>query len=76
MYELFEEEIVSQELGKYTAYGITYKKDNDRVTISDLSLDKDKANELVCLCNQLNLEPVHLYDAAEDFVFNEGLVRV
>ncbi len=76
MYELIEEVIESGEDGNYTAYGITYKSKEKSVSVSDLTFDKDKALNFVLLCNRLNLDPDHLFDAAEDFVFEDGLVKV
>jgi len=76
MYELIEEEMESKECGSYTAYGITYKSEQETVSVSDLTLDKDKALTFVLLCNKLNLDPAQLFDAAEDFVFEDGLVEL
>ena len=76
MYELIEKEFDSAECGRYTAYGITYKTEQNSVSVNDLTLDKDAAQKFVLLCNQLKLDPAQLFDAAEDFVFEDGLVKV
>ena len=76
MYKLIEEVIDSAEDGSHTTYGITYKTEKESVSVSDLTFDKAKAMGFVLLCNQLKLDPAHLFDAAEDFVFEEGLVTI
>ena len=65
MYQLIENNL---------SYGIKYTNGGQR--IDDLSFDKQRVQDLVDLCNQLQLDPVHLLDVAEDFLFEEGLVRV
>ena len=48
-------------------------EDNERkevLRISDVSADKSKVEELVDLCNKEQLEPVHIYDVIEDFLYS------
>ena len=37
-------------------------------SIRDLSPDREAVEELVRLCNQFELSPIHLNDVAEDFL--------
>ena len=64
MYQLIENNL---------SYGIKYSGNGQR--IDDLSFDKQRVQDLVDLCNQLQLDPVHLFDVVDDFMFEEGLVR-
>lgn len=75
MYQIIEEEFDSSETGCYTAYGIAYNVNGESLSVSDLTLDKERAQAFVLLCNRLSLDPEQLLDAAEDFVFEEGLVK-
>ena len=36
--------------------------------IGDVSCDKEEVEELVRMCNQLELSDVHIYDVVEDFL--------
>ena len=72
MFEVFEEMIEADGVGRYITYGIACVCEGERSAVSDLSLDRDKVQKLADLCNELQLDPVHLLDVAEDFVFEQG----
>ena len=72
MFEVFEEMIEADGVGRYITYGIACVCECERSAVSDLSLDRDKVQRLADLCNELQLDPVHLLDVAEDFVFEQG----
>ena len=57
------------------AYGIALYANADSESIatvlmsfSDITSDEQKINELVLLCNQYNLSPLHLADILEDYL--------
>lgn len=55
----------------YTSFGIviTSTQDNSVIErIADISTSKEKIKKLVNLCNELSLEPIHIYDVIEDFI--------
>lgn len=68
MFAVFEEMIKDDDCGSYVTYGIEYLGQEERVAVSDISLDKDEVQSLADLCNELELDPIHLLDVAEDFV--------
>ncbi len=54
-------------------YGIALVSVNDDVmsvlqTVADMSSDKVSVEKFVESCNRVELDPVHLQDAAEDFI--------
>ena len=62
-------------VGKYTAFGIVvYKMVNknrkELIRVSDVSTDKNAVENLIALCNKERLEPVHIYDVIEDFLYS------
>lgn len=63
MYSITEEKIVIE--GKeHTVYGIMC----DEAHIPDVSADKGEVEQLVKLCNDGGLDPVHLFDVVTDFI--------
>ena len=38
-------------------------------SVGDVSGNKDEIEELVRLCNECELDPIHLMDVVEDFIF-------
>lgn len=64
-YSCFKERINDPELGNYTTYGIRLRI---TITVSDLSLDRKRVKHLVKLCNQGDLDPIHLPEIVEDFL--------
>ncbi|MDD6188113.1 MAG: DUF6514 family protein [Clostridiales bacterium] len=72
-YYAVKESLYREEIGAYTAYGIgVFEYDGDEKKtlqyIPDVFLDEDKAEQLVDMCNRLQLEPVHLLNVVEDTV--------
>lgn len=71
IYKVVEENLQNCEFGSYIAYGIAvcFKSTNIiLISISDVFLEKEKAEKLVELCNKNNLEPIHLREVVEDAV--------
>lgn len=65
--------MVCSEYNGKISYGIALtEKVDDRTiilrTISDISLLKNAVEQLVKLCNELYLDPIHLDDVIEDFL--------
>ena len=74
-YSVFVEMLKNEDSVAYTAYGIVVcsMEDNERkevLKISDVSSDKSRVEELVDLCNKEQLEPIHIYDVIEDFLYS------
>lgn len=64
MYCLTRKNIILE--GKeYTVYGIRY---SDEIFAEDVSADIAKVTQLVADFNRYSLEPIHFYDAIEDFL--------
>lgn len=64
-----------EEIGSYTAYGIgaCINKNGKKETleyISDVFIDRQKAEHLADLCNRLHLDPIHLRDVVDDAVIS------
>jgi hypothetical protein len=58
---------------KRTAFGIAAVEEYDGITtilesISDVSSDIDAIERLVEVCNNLQLDPIHLQDVVSDFL--------
>lgn len=54
-------------------YGIALVRVNDDVmsilqTVADISSDRVSVEKFIEACNKLELDPVHLQDAVEDFI--------
>lgn len=69
-YTLFTEELDSPDEGKYIAYGIEVSNGRgERLkTVRDITCDRSALEELVKLCNELDLALCHLDDVVEDFL--------
>ena len=53
----------------YTSYGIGCENAGNLLfQINDLSINKDRVSKLVYLCNDLQLDPIHIDDVVEDFL--------
>lgn len=70
-YRITEKTVSYPEIGTYNSYGIcAYQKDlDDEKLIAcfyDVFSERKKAEELVELCNTLELDPIHLEDVVED----------
>lgn len=71
-YTTFEGILQEDEIGQYTTHGIRAVYTSDRATVvssvSDVSVDYDEAKKIADMCNELELEPVHLLDVVEDMI--------
>lgn len=68
-YRVFRGQIFDEEKNIHMSYGIELWKNGELARrISDVSVDSEGLHELVRLCNELELDPVHLDDVVEDFV--------
>ena len=65
-YKLIEEQMVMEEAGPYTAYGISLYDGSEK--ISDISCDRTFVRELVKKINRTNLPPYQLADIVEDAI--------
>jgi len=45
------------------------------LSVRDVSADKEKIDELVSLCNRLQLDPEHLFDVIDDFLASCNKVK-
>lgn len=68
-----EELLYSEEIGSFTAYGIGACEKNEcekkkLIYISNIFLEKQKAEQLAAMCNRLQLSPLHLRNVVEDAV--------
>lgn len=64
MYKIAEDKIIMED-NEYITYGISY---DDEFYVKDISLNKEEIVQLIQLCNDGNLHPIHLYDVVEDFI--------
>lgn len=46
------------------------QKRKELIRVSDVSTDKNKVENLIALCNEEHLDPVHIYDVIEDFLYS------
>ena len=69
LYRIFSEKLRSEEVGAYTGYGIKVFDGECEVTsISDISENENKVEELCRLCNVCRLDPIHFVDVVEDSI--------
>ena len=54
----------------YIGYGIGCFIDGKEMIFENLSADYRKVSNLVEICNDLSLSPVHLCDAVDDFLID------
>ena len=71
-YRLFNETLNSSENGEYKTTGIMVldENENELIKMSDVSTNEDDVKKVVDLCNQEQVEPIHLYDILEDFLWS------
>ncbi len=63
------DELISEEGVSYTAYGVDITYPDGRVeSIPDISLSRERVEELVELCNSLRVSEEHFIDITEDFL--------
>lgn len=68
-YQLVKE-AVSANGTQYDTYGITVLVDGEPLsTIGDLSVDPAAVKRLIDLCNREELDPIHLDEVIENFLF-------
>lgn len=72
-YDFIREKYPEGEAGAYVSYGIVAIKISDNAketicTVHDVFVNENKAKEFTCLCNKLNLSPVHIYDVIQDAI--------
>ena len=71
IYRVIEENLQDCEFESYIAYGISVCSDDTEMVlsyISDIFLEKERAEKLVKLCNESNLDPIHLREVVEDAI--------
>lgn len=66
MYQINETKVKTEDNEEALSYGITYKD----IIIEDVSVEKEKIEKLVHLCNELELDPIHIHDVVDDFLVN------
>lgn len=79
VYEVNQEKNSHIDIGTYDSYGINvYVCVNDRnmflMNVPDLFLDEHKALEFAKLCNEEQLELVHLSDVIEDILSDREML--
>lgn len=57
-------------IGNYTSYGIALN-DKNNILQSDVCCDKELAETVVTILNQLQIEPVQVKYIVEDMVYSE-----
>ncbi len=69
-YKLSEESFESDDGDSYISFGVIAESDKGKIIASvlDLSTERSEVERLISLCNELELDPIHLNDVAEDFV--------
>ena len=68
-YCMFESRGYDLENGEYRTFGIRAMQGQEcHVEIADISSDAAIVSHLAQLCNQLELDPIHLYDVAQDAI--------
>ncbi len=65
-YKCIEQKLFDETIGDYITYGIEIT-DGNRI-ISDVSCNKEKANNIVNLINKYQVSPVHLYEVIENLL--------
>ncbi len=61
----------NSEYGAYVTYGVTaYFRGKVFCTIEDISLDKNKVEQLVKYFNEEQLSPAHLEEAIENYLYD------
>ena len=69
-YRLFPERLCGEELGEYETYGIIAANDAGGLKIiHDVSCDRERAEALTALFNAEELDPIHLDEAIESFLY-------
>lgn len=70
-YKLRKDNFFHQHIGNYFSYGIDAVNEAPYYTICsipDISIEIEPLENLIFLCNKLQLELIHLNDVIEDFL--------
>ncbi len=72
-YLLTEKRMCTDDNISYTAFGIRVlstdtPQECEMLNISDISCDASKISRLAELCNELQLDPIHLHDVIDDIL--------
>ncbi len=69
-YNVIKEKFENELLGEYMSFGIIVEDvdSNEINRISDISVEYDTVKYISDLCNELELEPIHLMDVVEDMI--------
>lgn len=68
---ILEEEVTNKRLGSYKTYGIVVKKNNIIFrAVHDISDCKDKIVNIIELCNDNQLSPIHLNELIDNFLYS------
>ena len=56
---------------EYTGYGICVRnaETGESTSFRDISVRREEVEELINRCNKLQLDPIHIEDVIEDFIF-------
>ncbi|MFQ9871639.1 MAG: DUF6514 family protein [Oscillospiraceae bacterium] len=66
-YELIREKIHREELEDYWSYGITGQDGERTVKVSDISISRENAQQMVDLLNRNGVSLEHMMDLLQDF---------
>ncbi len=70
-YRLFKQSAYHRAVGFYDTFGISVFVDGELTRIvRDISADREKVERLARLFNEEQLDPVHLTQAVEDFLYD------
>ena len=70
-YDLQIEHAYNSEYGAYVTYGVTaYFRGKVVCTVEDISLDKNKVEQLVKCFNEEQLSPAHLEEEIENYLYD------
>ncbi len=59
---------VEQKTHKGCGISVTESKSDDKICFNDISTNKEAVVNLISLCNELQLAPIHIKDVIEDFL--------
>ena len=69
-YTIFSDKYCLPEVGEYVSYGVCVYADGELVMcVPDVVTERERAESFVSLCNECDLDPVHLMDVIEDFFY-------
>lgn len=69
LYKVKSEMIRTEEGGEYLSYGISVSLgDTEIITVSDVTTDSSALEGLAELCNEEELDVIHLEDVIQDFL--------